>query len=242
MKSESIKNITAALCKVQSQIKDAQTDAVNPHFKSSYTTLAGVLSTIRKPLAAEGLAITQTLDVADGHAILVTSLLHVSGEWIEGRMILNPVKNDPQGIKSAVTYARRTSLTAIVGIAEEDDDANIASTKEVPRQAITQGLTGQGPAIGTPPKIMPLNVGHTTSGFIIPFGKFQGKSIDDVPLNELQDYVSYLQKSAAKDKKPMNKNAEQLAIMVAEKARKSIGHNNGKGDDFQAHAQEDIPF
>jgi len=230
MKSESIKNITAALCKVQSQIKDAQTDAVNPHFKSSYTTLAGVLSTIRKPLAAEGLAITQTLDVTDGHAILVTSLLHVSGEWIEGRMLLNPVKNDPQGLKSAVTYARRTSLTAIVGIAEDDDDANIASIKPLPLPTALRSA------------IPPLNVGTTATGFVIPFGKFQGKSIDEVPLKELQDYVAYLQQSAAKDKKPMNKNAEQLALMVAEKARKSIGHNNGKGDNFQAHAQEDIPF
>jgi hypothetical protein len=59
-------------------------------------------------------------------------LCHNSGEWVRGRLAMRPVKADPQGVGSCITYARRYSLAAIVGVAPEDDDGNIASGKEHP--------------------------------------------------------------------------------------------------------------
>jgi hypothetical protein len=54
-------------------------------------------------------------------------LMHSSGEWISGVLEIKPVKTDPQGIGSALTYARRYGLMAMIGIAPEDDDGNAAS-------------------------------------------------------------------------------------------------------------------
>ena len=53
--------------------------------------------------------------------------MHESGEWISGRLRVTPVKDDPQGLGSAITYGRRYGLAAIVGVAPEDDDGNAAS-------------------------------------------------------------------------------------------------------------------
>jgi len=53
--------------------------------------------------------------------------MHQSGEWISGELEMTPVKSDPQGIGSAITYARRYTLASIAGVATEDDDGNAAS-------------------------------------------------------------------------------------------------------------------
>jgi hypothetical protein len=62
--------------------------------------------------------------------IVETMLAHSSGEWVRGKVAMKPVKNDPQGVGSCITYARRYSLAAIVGVAPEDDDGNQASGKD----------------------------------------------------------------------------------------------------------------
>jgi hypothetical protein len=76
-------------------------------------------------LAANGIAVVQTLDsTGDGHHFLFTRLVHVSGQWIESLCPI-PAAGDMQKMGSAITYARRYSLSAICGIAaDEDDDAN----------------------------------------------------------------------------------------------------------------------
>jgi hypothetical protein len=63
-----------------------------------------------------------------------TMILHSSGEWICCGILALPVsKKDAQGYGSALTYARRYSLSAAVGVAPEDDDGN-AATMAKPRQ------------------------------------------------------------------------------------------------------------
>lgn len=136
MKSESIKEISAALAKFQGQITSVKKDAINPYFKSRYATLDTIWDTIRKPLSENGLSVTQTMNIITDEkplSVLDTTLYHTSGEWISGSMILNPVKDDPQGLGSAISYARRYSLSAILGIvADEDDDANEATKPDKP--------------------------------------------------------------------------------------------------------------
>ena len=142
-KSESIKELAIALNSFQGKLKAVKKDATNPFFKSHYATLDAIWETIREPLATAGLAVTQTLSQAnDGKTLLDTSLLHTSGEWISGSMLINPVKDDPQGLGSAISYARRYSLCAMLGVvADEDDDANVATKpkpKVVTKPPITQ--------------------------------------------------------------------------------------------------------
>lgn len=124
--SESIKELAGALAKAQKQIKPAQFDAVNPHFKSRYATLASVMEACRGPLSDNGLAVTQCVNITETDVpILETVLMHVSGEWISSRIRLLNDKNNMQGLVAATTYARRLGLASLVGVvADEDDDGN----------------------------------------------------------------------------------------------------------------------
>lgn len=127
-KSESIAELSKALSKTQSEIKGAVMDSSNPFFKSKYADLTSVWEACRKPLTDNGLAIIQTGIIDNPERVAIeTTLIHSSGEWISGIMSAKPVKDDPQAIGSCVTYLRRYSLSALVGICPEDDDGNAAT-------------------------------------------------------------------------------------------------------------------
>ena len=120
--SEQINELAAALAAAQGMMENAVMNRINPHFKSKYADLAAIFDAARKPLSANGLAIVQTI----GDGVLHTRLLHTSGQWIASEHPL-PMSGRPQEIGSALTYARRYSLSALIGIAaDEDDDATAA--------------------------------------------------------------------------------------------------------------------
>lgn len=123
LQSNEINELSAALVKAQPLLKAAPFNKTNPHFKNKYADLPAVIETIRKPLAEHGLAVTQTTEVRDGAFLLVTTMRHTSGQWIASEYLL-PQASRPQELGSALTYARRYSLSAIACIAaDEDDDA-----------------------------------------------------------------------------------------------------------------------
>ena len=128
-KSESIAGLAAALAKAQGAMKGAIKDSANPFFKSKYADLASVVEAIRAAFSANGLSYIQTVEPSEKDEVRVeTTLLHASGEWISCGVLSLPVsKVDAQGYGSALTYARRYSLSAAVGVAPEDDDGNAAS-------------------------------------------------------------------------------------------------------------------
>ena len=130
MQSESIKELATALSKAQGAMEGAKKDSANPFFRSKYADLASAWESCRKPLSDNGLSVIQTTDILPEGLRLITTLLHTSGEWVSGILPVKPVKDDPQGMGSAMTYARRYGLMAIVGIAPEDDDGNAASGKK----------------------------------------------------------------------------------------------------------------
>ena len=129
MQSESINEISAALAKAQASMKAAVFNKTNPHFKNKYADLAAVLDAIRKPLSDNGLAVTQTSEMRNGTFCLVTRLCHSSGQWIAGEYPL-PAQATPQQLGSALTYARRYSLSAIACIAADEDDAAEGAEKD----------------------------------------------------------------------------------------------------------------
>jgi hypothetical protein len=126
--SQSIGALAAALAKAQGSLKIAAKDANNPFFKSKYADLASVWEACRVALSTNGLSVAQIPEGADvEHMIMITTLMHSSGEFISGSYPIKPVKSDPQGIGAAITYARRYSLAAMVGVvSDEDDDAETA--------------------------------------------------------------------------------------------------------------------
>ena len=124
-----IDKLAAALVKAQSVMKGAKKDSENPFFKSKYADLGAVWEACSDALQANGLAVAQTTTMKDGHLMLVTHLLHSSGQFLTGEYPIKPVKDDPQGHGSAMTYARRYALAAMVGVISEDDDGNAGSGK-----------------------------------------------------------------------------------------------------------------
>jgi hypothetical protein len=122
--------IADALCKAQSLMKSAKFNRQNPHFKNKYADLTSILEAIRKPLCDNGLSVTQTTQINDHGLVLLTTLRHSSGETIVSEYPL-PLGGKPQEIGSALTYARRYCLSAIVCLsADEDDDAEVAQKAE----------------------------------------------------------------------------------------------------------------
>lgn len=126
-KSESIKNLAVALHKAQSEMRGAKKASDNPFFKSKYADLSEVIDVARTPLQNNGLSFSQFPISEDGKAGVETILMHISGEWISQILLLACAKQDPQAYGSAITYARRYALQAILGIPSEDDDANLAT-------------------------------------------------------------------------------------------------------------------
>lgn len=132
-KSEKIDQLALALHKVQAEVKNPAFDSTNPHFKSKFASLAAVKEAVIPVLNKHGLSLAQFPKAGDGTAGCVNFLLHHSGQWTEEECLLPLDKNNAQGAGSAITYARRYSLQGIAGVvAEEDDDANAASTYTAP--------------------------------------------------------------------------------------------------------------
>jgi hypothetical protein len=133
-RSETIGKLAEALAKAQAQIDGAKKDNVNPHFKSKYADLASVWEACREALSSAGLAVVQTVSVGAGtdRPVLVTTLVHSSGEWMSGEIPLMMTKADMQGLGSAITYARRYGLAAIAGVSPEDEDANFTRSVSPP--------------------------------------------------------------------------------------------------------------
>lgn len=129
MESATIGKLAEALAKAQAAMDSAKKDSINPHFKSKYADLAAVIDAVRQPLGFNGLSYVQYVDKSDGTLCLITKLMHISGEWISGSLPLLMSKNDMQGFGASLTYARRYSLSAMVGIAQDDDDGNTATAK-----------------------------------------------------------------------------------------------------------------
>jgi len=127
MQSIEIAKLSAALCKAQGAMTGAVKDSTNPFFKSKYADLSAVWDDIRKPFADNGISVVQMPCGGVGSVTVITQLTHDSGQWMRSRLTMVPVKHDPQGIGSCITYARRYALAAMAGVYQIDDDGNSAT-------------------------------------------------------------------------------------------------------------------
>jgi hypothetical protein len=143
--SETIGELASALASAQAAMTNVVKMKENPFFKSSYADLGAIWDVARAPLTKNGLAVVQSASAANGEVVVTTRLIHKSGEWIEDSLALRPTKPDAQGIGSTITYGRRYSLAAFVGLASvEDDDGNAAVTASTkPVAQATKQANGQ---------------------------------------------------------------------------------------------------
>ena len=208
--SEVINELAAALSKAQGEMQAAIKDKVNPFFKSSYADLGSVWDAARPVLSKYGLCVMQTTEVAsDGSRIvMVTTLAHTSGQWMKSYLPLNPSKNDSQGIGAALTYLRRYSLSAIVGVVcDEDDDGetSVGRGKYQQKNEQTQTKNNQAPSSNGPidkvgkteiialtTLINTLDEESNKSFFDWINKSFNAKSIQDIPLCSFEKCMASL--------------------------------------------------
>lgn len=126
MQSEKINELATALAKCQAELQPALKNSKNPFFKSTYADLTDCWAACKEPLSKNGLSVVQAMTIDNGNTLMNTTLMHNSGQWIRSTMpIVCGKPNDPQAWGSALSYMRRYSLCAMVGItAGDDDDGN----------------------------------------------------------------------------------------------------------------------
>ena len=132
--SNEISNIAQALCEFQSDIKDAHKGSTGHNYR--YADLGTILQLVRPVMAAHSLSVVQ---MPCGDAItagVTTRLMHNSGEWLESTMHMGVTASrgmsEAQAAGSVITYMRRYSLAACLGITQTDDDAAVKEPEIVP--------------------------------------------------------------------------------------------------------------
>lgn len=175
--SPEIAKIAGALSKAQGAVKAAAKDATNPGFRTTYADLNSVWEACRGALSANELAVIQVpFNSPDGSVGISTMLAHSSGEWFRGSIAVKPMKFDAQGVGSVITYLRRYSLAAMVGVAPGDDDDGEGAAGRgkaqggdikgppTPRQEPARPAARPAASIVVPPGSLPI---HNADGIVI---------------------------------------------------------------------------
>ena len=123
--SNEIGELAKALAAAQGEMDAAKKDGQGNYGK--YTTISSILEVVKEALSKNGLAVVQApMPCESGNICLRTTLMHSSGQWIASQLTMKADNSSPQKIGSVMTYARRYALAAILGVGQEDDDAQSA--------------------------------------------------------------------------------------------------------------------
>jgi len=183
IQSESIKELAGALAKAQSEIHGASKDGKNTHFNAKYATLASTWEACREPLTKNNLAVIQTTSMVDNELVLVTTLVHSSGEWVKGVMPVRSARPDMQSLGSALSYSRRYSLGSMVGVAAVDDDGEASVGRDVPVE-----VKKEAPKAFAAPKDV-----QERNAYKFNKGPWQGKTFSEIAFGEeAQQFKKYL--------------------------------------------------
>lgn len=124
-RSEILNELFTALSKAQAEMEVSGMTSNNPFFKSKYASYADVVRASRPYLTKHGLSVSQHIVTTDdGVSYLYNYLGHGSGQFIESRVKINPAKSDVQSLGAYVTYMKRYSYAAIVGVVTDDIDVD----------------------------------------------------------------------------------------------------------------------
>lgn len=153
-RSEQINEIAKALCLFQGEVSNPKKTATNPHHNYNYTPLDEVMNTIKPVLKKHGLSFIQNTWSEGENIVVQTLLMHESGQWLESAPLSLPGHQvlkgggkvwNAQGAGSAITYGRRYQLSAVLGIASEED-TDAASQHGNNQMGQAQPSGGQQPA------------------------------------------------------------------------------------------------
>jgi len=194
--SENIADLAIALSKAQAENGTVHKDAKNPFFKSNYASLAQVWETVRPALTANGLSVVQ-LPSQDASGYYVESMLiHSSGQWIKCRTYMKPVKEDPQGIGSLISYARRYALQSLVMVCPDDDDGEMAmgrstsvpQTRTLPAKVLAPATPKEDPNWFAKVEAVIATKAESATGYLISKGEIKvGQLWTDLPAGKYRD-------------------------------------------------------
>ena len=178
--SDQLKELPKALCSLYGQLPTIHEDGRANY--GNYATLPGILGILLPALSKNGLAVVQTFEEGEDRPVLVTSLLHTSGERLDSRLplISNSGRNVQHDLAGSISYFRRYALLAILGIAPGivDDDAGAA---DLDQQPAAKPAPTSAPA-ATKPK---LQQGNSAKALVLgPLAKSATKVINKVNSEE----------------------------------------------------------
>ena len=128
LQSETIDKLAKDLSALQGEMGAASKDKENPFFGKKYADLESIWDAARELLPKHNLAVVQTMGGTAEKPVVITTLMHSSGQWVRGRHEMKSRKpEDPQVCGSIITYGRRYGMAAILGIVQSDDDGNSAT-------------------------------------------------------------------------------------------------------------------
>lgn len=213
--SEQIGELAKALATAQGKMtfaaKDSTADMGQKGGRRKYADLASVIDAIRVPLSENGLAFVQAVMPDDKSMRIRTTLMHNSGQWIAGEISLPPDRmGGVQGMGSALTYARRYALAAMVGIAQDDDDgeAAMAASRKAEKQRIQQvrkQAVENNPDAPSPEMFRALMATLTERGFkgrddiLGELSSFLGREVQsskELTRSEISDYLNAVHETA----------------------------------------------
>ena len=131
--SESVVGIANALLAAQNAYGKLIKNKINPHLKNRYADLGACYDAVIPALNANGIILMQSCGKAEQGITVTTRLIHKSGEWIDyGETVLPVEKATAQAVGSALSYAKRYSLSAALCLFADDDDDGEAASKAKP--------------------------------------------------------------------------------------------------------------
>lgn len=145
-------HLYAAIRAAQGKIETVRKNGENPHFHSKYATLDEIWENVRKPLNDAGLIVLCDVYTANGERLLTTRVIHAeTGEEASCTFPIMAATNSPQAIGSAMTYARRYTLTALLEIVTgdgTDDDGEAAENHNHTQTAKNPSASAAADALG----------------------------------------------------------------------------------------------
>lgn len=209
----------SALIAVQSKLGHAVRDSNNPTFQHKYASLASVLDTCRPLLTENGFAVIQVIIERNDHPtrgdagivgpVLVTRLIHKAGHVVESTIALRGNLDDPQAVASAITYARRYSLAALVGVAQTDDDAETTMGK--------QRRPGDG---NKTDKSAVVDKFLDPADFVLNAGNIKDMKLKNIPADSLKAAQKFYTNSAADLSSLQKRNLDMINKYLAKTASK----------------------
>lgn len=136
VRGENINHMTIhkQLFDLQQKIEAIKKDNTNPHFKSKYFDINGIIAALKPHLKEVGLVIIQPVQIEAGRNVLKTIIADASGNSSIESTIALPECAKPQDFGSAITYFRRYALQSLLLLEAEDDDGNLASQPTTPKK------------------------------------------------------------------------------------------------------------